>query len=116
MSRDFRLTRTLHPPRTFVSGPLVAVSLSVRSEHMHKLLKALLVGALVALVVAPAAAQDDLGNVIIGSTFGSTGVNFNPITSSTATEQEIIANPGGDTPLQRDEESGHSFRFNRLTV
>ncbi|MFO7320152.1 MAG: ABC transporter substrate-binding protein [Chloroflexota bacterium] len=57
---------------------------------MHKLLKALLVGALVALVVAPAAAQDDLGNVIIGSTFGSTGVNFNPITSSTATEQDIM--------------------------
>lgn len=28
----------------------------------------------------------------------------------------IIENPGGDTPLQRGEEAGSSFRFNRLTV
>ena len=28
----------------------------------------------------------------------------------------VIENPGGDTPLQRGEEAGHAFRFNRLTV
>jgi len=29
---------------------------------------------------------------------------------------DIIENPGGDTPLQRGEEAGHSFRFNMLTI
>lgn len=57
---------------------------------MSKLFKLVLVGVLLALAVAPVAAQDDLGNVIVGSTVGSTGVNFNPITSSTATEQDIM--------------------------
>lgn len=57
---------------------------------MSKLFKLVLVGVILALAVVPAAAQDDLGNVIVGSTFGSTGVNFNPITSSTATEQDIM--------------------------
>jgi peptide/nickel transport system substrate-binding protein len=57
---------------------------------MNKLFKLALAGALAVLAVVPAAAQDDLGNVVVGSTFGSTGVNFNPITSSTATEQAIM--------------------------
>jgi peptide/nickel transport system substrate-binding protein len=57
---------------------------------MRKLFKFVLLGVILVMAVAPAAAQDDLGNVIIGSTFGSTGVNFNPITSSTATEQDIM--------------------------
>lgn len=57
---------------------------------MRRLFKLVLLGVILVVAVAPAAAQDDLGNVIVGSTFGSTGVNFNPITSSTATEQDIM--------------------------
>ncbi len=57
---------------------------------MSKLFKLVLVGALLVLAAFPVAAQDDLGNVIVGSTVGSTGVNFNPITSSSATEQDIM--------------------------
>jgi len=57
---------------------------------MSKLFKLVLVGVLLVLAVVPVAAQDDLGNVVVGSTVGSTGVNFNPITSSSATEQDIM--------------------------
>jgi peptide/nickel transport system substrate-binding protein len=57
---------------------------------MSRLLKVVLIGVIAALLVAPVAAQDD-GNVIIDSTFGASGpVNFNPVTSSSASEQQIM--------------------------
>lgn len=57
---------------------------------MSKLFKVLLIGVIAALLVAPVAAQDE-GNVIIDSTFGQSGaVNFNPVTSSSASEQQIM--------------------------
>src|SRR5687768_14485720 len=57
---------------------------------MSRLLKVLLLGVVLALVVAPVAAQDVGDNVIIDSTFGSGPVNFNPVTSTSATEQDIM--------------------------
>ncbi len=44
---------------------------------------------LAALLVVPAAAQDS-GNIIIDSTFGSGASNFNPVTSSSATDDQIM--------------------------
>jgi peptide/nickel transport system substrate-binding protein len=45
---------------------------------------------LAALTIVPVVAQDVSGNVIIDSSFGTGGVNFNPVTSSSATEQQIM--------------------------
>jgi peptide/nickel transport system substrate-binding protein len=57
---------------------------------MSRLLKVVMIGVIAALLVAPAAAQDD-GNIIIDSTFGASGpINFNPVTSSSADEQQIM--------------------------
>jgi peptide/nickel transport system substrate-binding protein len=59
---------------------------------MRRLLKVLLLGAILALVVAPVAAQDDSGdNVIVDSTFGSGPIDFNPVTSSDATAFQIMS-------------------------
>jgi peptide/nickel transport system substrate-binding protein len=59
---------------------------------MRKLLKTVLMVAILALAIAPVAAQDDeaVGGVVIDSTFGSGPVNFNPVTSTGATEQDIM--------------------------
>lgn len=60
---------------------------------MNRVLRILTLGIalslLAALAVVPAAAQDS-GNIIIDSTFGSGPVNFNPVTSSSATEDQIM--------------------------
>lgn len=56
---------------------------------MRKLWAVLLSAMIVVLVIAPAAAQDG-GGVIINATFGSGPVNFNPVTSTSATEQDIM--------------------------
>ncbi|MCA9910687.1 MAG: hypothetical protein KC519_18655 [Anaerolineae bacterium] len=45
--------------------------------------------ALVFLLVIPASAQDQ-GNIITRSTFGSGPINFNPVTSSSSDEQEVM--------------------------
>lgn len=56
---------------------------------MNKLVKVLVAGVAAAMLVVPVVAQDDEA-VIIDSTFGSGAVNFNPITSTGATESQII--------------------------
>lgn len=45
--------------------------------------------ALLALLVVPAAAQEE-GNIILRSTFGSGPINFNPVTSSSRTDQDVM--------------------------
>lgn len=60
---------------------------------MNRVLRILTLGIalslLAALAVVPAVAQDD-GNIIIDSTFGSGPIIFNPVTSSSASEQDIM--------------------------
>lgn len=57
---------------------------------MNSVFRVLLVGTLIALMIGSAAAQEDGGGIIIDSTFGSGPVNFNPVTSTSATEQDVM--------------------------
>ncbi|MCL4249231.1 MAG: hypothetical protein KJ065_13880 [Anaerolineae bacterium] len=60
-------------------------------NRFGKLLLVTMVVALAALLVLPAGAQDE-GGIIIDSTFGSGPINFNPVTSTSATEQDVMNN------------------------
>ncbi len=59
-------------------------------SRLNRLALVAVIAALALVLVIPAGAQGG-GGIIVVSTFGSGPVNFNPVTSSTATEQDVMS-------------------------
>jgi peptide/nickel transport system substrate-binding protein len=57
-------------------------------NRIRKLLLVAVIAVLAVVLVLPAGAQD--GGIVVVSTFGSGSINFNPVTSSTANEQDVM--------------------------